>query len=188
MEILENSRRKLHLLPILSNLQAFRDALPAKARGRRTLLALDVSKTAIGLAGSDPEWRLATPLATIRRNRLKNDLAALQGWLEAREAGAVIIGLPLNMDGSEGPRCQSIRQFARDADLAFGLPILLWDERLTTFAAGERADEMGLKGKKRAEMLDALAACLILEDAIAAMALRPKRNDQRGSEKLKPNQ
>ena len=81
----------------------------------------------------------------------------------------MVIGLPLNMDGSEGPRCQSVRQFAKDVDRAFDLPILLFDERLTTFEAGERADEMGLKGKKRADMLDALAACLILEDAINAL-------------------
>ena len=133
------------------------------------MLALDVSKTAIGLAGSDPDWRLASPLITIRRNGLKKDLASVREWLDKREAGALVIGLPLNMDGSEGPRCQSIRQFASDVHQAFDLPILLWDERLTTFAAGERADEMGLKGRNRAGMLDALAACLILEDAIEGL-------------------
>ncbi len=133
------------------------------------MLALDVSKTAIGLAGSDPDWRLASPLTTIRRNGLKKDLAELRAWLDKREAGALIIGLPLNMDGSEGPRCQSIRQFASDVHQDFDLPVLLWDERLTTFAAGERADEMRLKGKNRAGMLDALAACLILEDAIEGL-------------------
>ncbi len=156
-------------MPILSNLTAFLDAIAASGSGRRSLLALDVSKTAIGIAGSDPDWRLATPVETLRRRGLKNDLAAIHGNLEEREAGALVIGLPLNMDGSEGPRCQSIRQFAKDADRAFRLPILLWDERLTTFEAGERADEMGLKGEKRAEMLDALAASLILEDAIEAL-------------------
>ncbi len=155
-------------MPILSNLQDFLDVASKDGRRKKGLLALDVSKTAIGLAGSDPGWRLASPLITLRRNGLKKDLAALRDWLDEREAGALVIGLPLNMDGSEGPRCQSIRQFARDVDQAFGLPILLWDERLTTFAAGERADEMGLKGRKRADMLDALAACLILEDAIEA--------------------
>ncbi|MEM9627747.1 MAG: Holliday junction resolvase RuvX [Pseudomonadota bacterium] len=137
--------------------------------GRTSLLALDVSKTAIGLAGSDPDWRLATALASIRRSGLKNDLTALRRWLDEREAGAMVIGLPLNMDGSEGPRCQSIRQFARDVDQTVKLPILLWDERLTTFAAAERADEMGLKGRKRLDMLDALAACLILDDAIKGL-------------------
>ncbi|MGI9509159.1 MAG: Holliday junction resolvase RuvX [Geminicoccaceae bacterium] len=170
MEILENSRRKLHLLPILSNLRAFLDAAGGSGgHERRSLLALDVSKKVIGLAGSDPDWRLATPIVTLRRSGLERDLKALGRWIEERNAGALIIGLPLNMDGSEGPRCQSVRQFAKDVDRALDLPIFLFDERLTTFEAGERADEMGLKGKKRADMLDALAACLILEDAVNAL-------------------
>ena len=164
-------------MPILSNLQDFLDAVSPYGGGGKSLLALDVSKSTIGLAGSDPEWRLATALVSIRRSGLKKDLATLRRWLEEREAGAVVIGLPLNMDGSEGPRCQSIRQFARDVDQAIGLPILLWDERLTTFAAGERADEMGLKGKKRLEMLDALAACLILEDAIQGLRRLASKTD-----------
>ncbi|MEZ5932286.1 MAG: Holliday junction resolvase RuvX [Alphaproteobacteria bacterium] len=155
-------------MPILSNLEAFLQATASSAGTGRSLLALDVSKRAIGVAGSDPGWRLGTPIGTIRRNGLEKDLLALRTMLEEREAGALIVGLPLNMDGSEGPRCQSVRQFARDLDLAVDRPILLWDERLTTFEAGQRADEMGLKGKKRTDMLDALAACLILEDALAA--------------------
>ena len=175
MEILENSPRKLHLLPILSNLKAFLDATGASTdHRRRSLLALDVSKKAIGLAGCDPDWRLATPIITIRRSGLEKDLEALRRWLLERDAGGLVIGLPLNMDGSEGPRCQSVRQFAKDVDRAFDLPILLFDERLTTFEAGERAEEMGLRGKKRADMLDALSACLILEDAIGALARESK--------------
>ena len=167
MKILENPRRKLHPLPILSNLQAF---LAGRGPGRRLgVIALDVSKRAIGVAGTDPDWRIATPLLTIRRTKLANDIQRLREVLLEREAGALIIGLPLNMDGSEGPRCQSIRQFAKDVGRSLDLPILLWDERLTTFAAEERADEMGLKGRKRAAMLDALAACLILEDVLAAI-------------------
>jgi putative Holliday junction resolvase len=156
-------------LPILSNLEAFLQATASGAGSGRSLLALDVSKRAIGVAGSDPDRRLATPIKTIRRNGLHQDLLALRAVLAEREAGALVIGLPLNMDGSEGPRCQSARQFARDLDRAVDLPILLWDERLTTFAAGERADEMGLAGRKRVEMLDALAASLILEDAMTAL-------------------
>lgn len=89
--------------------------------------------------------------------------------LEERAAGALLIGLPLNMDGSEGPRCQAIRQFAKDVDRAFGLPILLWDERLTTFEAEERAEEIGLKGARKGEMLDAIAAALILDDVLNAV-------------------
>ena len=96
--------------------------------------------------------------------------------LSEREAGLhLIIGLPLNMDGSEGPRCQAIRQFAADVDKAMTLPILLWDERLTTFAAEERADEMGLRGKAKADMLDALAAAEILQDVLNAINRQTSR-------------
>ena len=133
-------------------------------------MALDVSKRAIGVAGADPDWQLATPLVTIKRTKLLADIKRLQALITEREAGALVIGLPLNMDGSEGPRCQAIRQFAKDLDRSLDLPMLLWDERLTTFGAEERADEMGLKGKKKAELLDAIAASLILEDMFQAMA------------------
>ena len=153
-------------MPILSNLQAFLNA----ASRRPGLLGLDVSKKSIGVAGADAGWRLATPLLTIKRTKLKNDLQRLDVLRREREAGASVIGLPLNMDGSEGPRCQAIRQFAADIDEALALPILLWDERLTTFAAEERADEMGLKGRKKADMLDAFAAAEILQDVLEAIA------------------
>lgn len=158
--------RKLHFLPILSNLQDFAEATLI-APGRRTgLLALDVSKKAIGVAGSDADWRLATPLHTIKRKKLAQDMQRLQDVLREREAGALVIGLPLNMDGSQGPRCQAIRQFARDLDQALALPMILWDERLTTFAAEERAAEIGLKGPSKARMIDAIAASLLLEDLL----------------------
>ena len=173
MKIFENTRRKLHPLPILSNLQGFLDATAGAADHRPGLLALDVSKKAIGVAGADAAWRMATPLTTIRRTRLTADIERLRSLLVERDAEALVIGLPLNMDGSEGPRCQAIRQFAKDVDAAIGSPILLWDERLTTFEAGERADVLGLKGKKRTDMLDAFAASLILEDVIQAMT-RPR--------------
>jgi len=139
-------------LPILDNLQVFLGST-SKAAGRRPgLLGLDVSKRAIGVAGADADWQLATPLSTIKRTKLKNDLQQIKTLLSQREAACLVIGLPLNMDGSEGPRCQAIRQFATDLNKALALPILLWDERLTTFAAEERAEELGLKGPKKALM------------------------------------
>jgi len=167
--------RKLHPLPILSNLDAL-FALASATAGRPGLVALDVSKRAIGIAGADASWQLATPLTTLRRKGWAADVAALAAVLDEREAGALVIGWPLNMDGSEGPRCQAIRQFARDLDRELGLPILLWDERLTTFAAEETADQISLRGKKRAGRLDALAAAAILQDALDALA----RHDRRG--------
>jgi putative Holliday junction resolvase len=161
-------------LPILSNLEAFagltRFGPDRRPDQRCGLLALDVSRRAIGVAGADPDWRLATPLLTVRRRRWAQDLAALTRIMREREVGALVIGWPLNMDGSEGPRCQSVRAFAEQLERALGLPILLWDERLSTFAATEAADQAGLRTRKRADRLDALAAAIILQDALDALA------------------
>ncbi len=155
-------------MPILDNLEALVDL--CGGREWPGLLALDVSKRAIGVAGADPSWRLATPLCTIRRRRFTQDVEALRTILRERAACALVIGWPLNMNGSEGPRCQSVRAFAQSLDGALGLPMLLWDERLTTFAAEEVADRIGLRGRTRATMLDALAAAAILQDALDTVA------------------
>jgi putative Holliday junction resolvase len=166
------ARRKLHPLPILSNLEDLVAHVPEPDRARPGLLALDVSKRAIGVAGADAGWRLATPLITIRRTRWTQDLERLQRIIHERAAGALVLGWPLNMDGSEGPRCQAVRAFAENLESALGLPILLWDERLTTFAAEEAAERAGLRGKKRTEVLDALAAAALLQDFLNALARR----------------
>jgi putative Holliday junction resolvase len=162
-------------LPILSNLEDLLAQLPGPERARPGLLALDVSKRAIGVAGADAGWRLATPLVTIRRRRWAEDLERLETMIHERAAGVLVLGWPLNMDGSEGPRCQAVRAFADRLDRALGLPILLWDERLTTFAAEEAAECAGLRGRRRADMLDALAAAAILQDFLNTLA--PRRLD-----------
>jgi putative holliday junction resolvase len=159
-------------LPILSNLEDLLAHLPVDERARPGLLALDVSKRAIGVAGADAGWRLASPLVTIARRRWAQDLAQLERIIGERAAGALVIGWPLNMDGSEGPRCQAVRAFADKLDEALALPILLWDERLTTFAAEEAAARAGLRGKKRTEMLDALAAAAVLQDLLNTLPQR----------------
>ncbi|MGH6913274.1 MAG: Holliday junction resolvase RuvX [Geminicoccales bacterium] len=155
-------------MPILGNIEALVDL----GRGRLGLLALDVSRRAIGLAGADPSWRLATPIGTIRRRgRWADDVAALRKVIAEREAAALVIGWPLNMDGSEGTRCQSVRAFVRNLDAALGLPMLFWDERLTTFAAQEartEAGRVGRRGHRSVQTLDALAAATILQDALDA--------------------
>jgi putative Holliday junction resolvase len=174
----QKARRKLHPLPILDNLEALVEL--GGGRERPGLLALDVSKRAIGVAGADASWQLATPLRTIRRRRREQDLAALGEIVRERDARALVIGWPLNMDGSEGSRCQSVRAFAQRLDAALGLPILLWDERLTTFAAGEAADRTGLRGKKRATALDALAAAAILQDTLDTVARVERRTPAAG--------
>jgi putative Holliday junction resolvase len=159
-------------LPILSNLEDLLAQLPGPERARPGLLALDVSKRALGVAGADAGWRLATPLTTIRRGRWADDLERLKRIIGERGASALVLGWPLNMDGSEGPRCQAVRAFADRLDAALGLPILLWDERLTTFAAEEAAEQAGLRGRKRAAILDALAAAAVLQDCLNALARR----------------
>jgi len=156
-------------LPILSNLEDLA-GLRDPQGGRPGLLALDVSRRAIGVAGADPSWRLASPLLTIRRRGFAKDVAALRALIDEREARALVIGWPLNMDGSEGPRCQAVRQFAKELDAELGLPMLLYDERLSTFAAEEAAERAGLRGRRREEMLDALAAAAILQDALDGLA------------------
>jgi putative Holliday junction resolvase len=159
-------------LTISSNLDAWLAGLGASptAGARPGLLALDVSQRAIGVAGADAGWRLATPLLTIRRRRWAQDLARLDRVIAARAAGALVIGWPLNMDGSEGPRCQAVRAFADALALERGRPMLLWDERLSTFAAEEAADQAGLHGKRRADLIDALAAAAFLQDALDTLA------------------
>jgi putative Holliday junction resolvase len=157
-------------LPILSNLEDLLAQVPGPERARPGLLALDVSKRALGVAGADAGWRLATPLTTIRRGRWDQDLERLETIVRERAAGVLVLGWPLNMDGSEGPRCQAVRAFADRLDAALGLPILLWDERLTTFAAEEAAEQAGLRGRKRAAMLDALAAAAVLQDFLNGLA------------------
>jgi putative Holliday junction resolvase len=162
--------RTLHALPIASNLETWLAELPASDAGRPGLVGLDVSRRAIGVAGADAGWRLATPLATIRRRRFTTDLARIRATIAERKATALVLGWPLNMDGSEGPRCQSVRAFAEQLERALGLPILLWDERLSTFAAEEAADQANLRARKRADRIDALAAAIILQDALDALA------------------
>jgi putative Holliday junction resolvase len=161
-------------LPIFSNLEDLLAELRKRGATRPGLLALDVSKRALGVAGADAGWRLATPLMTIPRRRFAQDLERLERIIAERAAGVLVVGWPLNMDGSEGPRCQAVRAFADRLDAALGLPILFWDERLTTFAAEEAAERAGLRGRRRALMLDALAAAAVLQDVLNALARRQR--------------
>ena len=139
------------------------------------LMALDVGSKTIGIATSDMLRSLASPLVTLKRGKLKADLAALGDLATKYEAKALVIGLPLNMDGSEGPRCQSVRQFA--ANIAAhgppalaGLPIVLQDERLSTAAVTRgMIEDYDMSRAKRAERVDAAAAAWILESALARL-------------------
>jgi putative Holliday junction resolvase len=139
------------------------------------LMGLDVGAKTIGIATSDALRMLATPLTIIRRSKLATDLAALGELVTRHEIKALAIGLPLNMDGSEGPRCQSVRQFVTNianhgpANLA-ALPVVLQDERLSTAAVTRgMIDDYDMSRAKRAERIDAAAAAWILESAMARL-------------------
>ncbi|MGF1562444.1 MAG: Holliday junction resolvase RuvX [Geminicoccaceae bacterium] len=150
-------------MALLGNITSFAHAVPAA----RTLLAIDASQRAFGLAGSDAGKKLATPLHTIRRStRLDADLAKLRQVIEAREVGGLVLGYPISMDGTEGPRCQEIRTLAGRLEAAFDLPVLLFDERLSTFAAEDALEALGRRPKP-GEALDHYAAATFLGDLLA---------------------
>ena len=142
-----------------------RELTEGLARNAR-ILGLDLGSRTIGLALSDVGRTIATPYETIRRTKLNADLAALMGIIADEGVGAVVLGLPINMDGSEGPRCQATRQFAADFLKAHDIPLAFWDERLSTYAAEEALLEADVSRKRRAEMIDKVAAAVILQAAL----------------------
>ena len=143
----------------------YRDALPNGG----VLLGLDPGTKTIGTALCDAGWRFATAGKTVARRKFSQDKDALAALIKERGVQGIVMGLPLNMDGSESPRSQAARAMARNlADL--GLPILLWDERWTTQAAERSLIEQDFSRAKRAERIDSAAAALILQGAIDALA------------------
>ena len=133
------------------------------------LAGLDVGTRTIGLAICDAGWHFAGPVETIRRTKFTADLVALKSFVSREHIAGVVIGLPLSMDGSDSPRTQSVRAFARNlAPLA--LPVLLWDERWSTQAVERAMIAADVSRAKRAEKVDALAAAHILQGAIDALA------------------
>ena len=142
----------------------------AVAPGRR-LLGLDFGSKTIGLAISDSGFAVASPIETLAHGKFTKDAEALEALIAEREVGGLIIGLPVNMDGTEGPRCQSTRQFAANLLQRGDIPIAFWDERLST-AAIERllVDEADMTRKRRGEVVDKMAAAYILQGALDALA------------------
>ena len=134
------------------------------------LLGLDLGTKTIGTAICDAGWRFATNGKTIRRGKWGRDRESLRELIEAREVKGVVIGLPRNMDGSEGPRAQASRAFARNASEAFGLPLLLWDERWSTQSAEAAMIGQDMSRARRAEAIDSHAAAVILQGAIDRLA------------------
>ena len=132
----------------------------------KPLAGLDLGTKTIGLAISDSNLMIATPLETIFRTKFKNDIAKLQTLEAYWKPGGYVLGLPRNMDGSEGPRCQSVRSFARNLCQFTTLPITFWDERLSTVSAEKYLLETGASRKKRNEKKDNFAASIILQNAL----------------------
>ena len=148
--------------------------LPKGAR----VMGLDLGTKTIGLALSDVERRIASPLETIRRIKFQADAAALLQHIEKHQIGALVIGLPLNMDGSEGPRVQSTRAFVRNLEKLTPVPILYWDERLSTAAVTRTLLEADTSRARRAELVDKMAAAYILQGALDRLQrLAPLANE-----------
>jgi putative Holliday junction resolvase len=144
---------------------AFRAALPAGG----ALIGLDLGTQTIGMAFCDAGWRFASPGKTLRRGKFGADKALLDALAQERAVKGFVIGLPLNMDGSEGPRAQASRAYARNLAV-LGLPILLWDERWSTVGAERGLIAQDMSRAKRAERIDSAAAAVILQGAIDALA------------------
>jgi len=144
----------------------FRAALP----GAGALLGLDLGTQTIGTAFCDAGWRFASPGKTLKRGKFGADREALAALIRERGVAGIVLGLPLNMDGSEGPRSQSSRAYARNLAAALDLPVLLWDERWSTASAESALIAQDMSRAKRAERIDAAAAAVILQAAIDALA------------------
>jgi putative Holliday junction resolvase len=137
---------------------------------RGALIGLDLGTKTIGVAASDPDRRLATVVETVRRKNFSTDAARLIALARERRAVGYVLGLPINMNGSEGPRAQSTRAFARNFVRLAELPIGLWDERLSTAAVERQMIEADLSRKRRGEIIDRVAAAYILQGLLDRLA------------------
>ena len=152
---------------ILTDIVEFARLLPPY----RAILGLDLGDKTIGVAVADLSRSIATPIEVIRREKFMLDAQRLLAIIEDRKAAGVILGLPLNMDGSEGPRVQSTRAFARNLEKLTPLPIAFWDERLSTVAAERALLEADTSRKRRREVIDQVAAGYILQGALDRMRI-----------------
>src|SRR5580658_11237243 len=150
---------------ILADPTALREAVPAGAR----LMGLDVGAKTIGLSLSDTRLIIATPLDTIRRRRFRDDMARLFALIDTHGVGGLVLGLPLTLAGGDGPRTQSVRQFVRNLLALRDMPVAFWDERLTTAAVTREMIAADMTRKRRAEIVDRVAAAYILHGCLDAM-------------------
>jgi putative holliday junction resolvase len=146
------------------------DALAAALPDQGVLAGLDLGTKTIGMALSDARQSVASPFDTIRRRKFSLDAQELLERLTLRRVAGIVLGLPLNMDGTEGRRCQSTRAFARNLSRLTDLPIGFWDERLSSFAAEQMLIEAGTRRSRRAEVIDKVAAGIILQGFLDRLA------------------
>jgi putative Holliday junction resolvase len=151
---------------IFEDARSFGEALPDGG----VLLGLDLGTRTLGTALCDAGWRFATNNTTIQRGKWGRDRETLAALIKSRSVRGIVLGLPRNMDGSEGPRAQASRAYARNLAEAFALPVLLWDERWSTQAAEAAMIGMDVSRAKRAAAIDAHAAAVILQGAIDRLA------------------
>lgn len=148
--------------PNFTEITALHGLIPYQTR----LAGLDIGTKTIGIAISDRLRSIASPLQTLNRTKLSKDLVTLRTIITEQDISAFIIGYPMNMDGTEGPRCQATRQIARDIQTTYSLPVVLWDERMSSVAA-ERAMLQGdLTRQRRHVLIDKMAASYILQGAL----------------------
>jgi putative Holliday junction resolvase len=152
---------------VTQNIADFRDALPEAGR----LLGLDVGTKTIGTALCDAQWTIATPAQLVARAKFARDAAVLRALTADQRVTGIVIGLPLNLDGTDSPRTQSVRAFARNLEAPLGLPILLWDERWSTQAVTRTLLDADASRARRAELVDKMAAAYILQGAIDALCM-----------------
>lgn len=160
-------------MTITDDIGEFVAALPANG----AVAALDLGEKTIGVAISDLRRSIATPLSTIRRRKFTLDAEDLIALLKARQIVGLVMGLPRNMDGTEGPRCQTSRAFIRNFSRLHPLPVIFWDERLSTVAAQRALLEADTSRKRRAQVVDHVAAGYILQGVLDRMTYLGRQND-----------
>jgi putative Holliday junction resolvase len=146
-----------------------KELLPAGGR----LLGLDVGTKTIGIAVSDSALAVATPVAVLQRGRFAADAEAIRKLAAERQIGGIVVGLPIGLDGREGPRSQSVRQFARNLLQQVDLPLAFWDERFSTLGAGRALEGADLSHRRRGAVIDKLAAAYILQGALDRLTRGP---------------
>ncbi len=147
---------------MIVSIESLKPALPPRAR----LIGLDLGEKTIGIALSDTLLTVATPMETLKRGKFGADAAKIEAIAAEQGAGGLVVGLPLNMDGSDGPSAQSARAFARNFAGRSALPVLLWDERLSTAAVTRTLIDADTSRKRRGEVVDKMAAAYILQGVL----------------------